>query len=91
MSNTIRNELSKLAQQMEDLARQVQVKLSTGGDPMTLANELVRSSSVFVFTLGQLYADESKTVKVTTVSNPNNTKARNYHNVRDSLGRFTRV
>lgn len=92
MSNSIRNEVNKLAQQIEDLARQVQAKLSTGDDPMMLANELVRSNSVFVFALGQMYADSnSKTVKTVTVSNPNNTKARKYHNVRDSLGRFTRV
>ncbi len=101
MSNTtnsaIRNEVSKLAQQIETLARQVQDKLATGADPIGVANELARNSSTFVFALGEMYALEEagvkgkKSVKVTTVSNPNNTKPRNYHNVRDSLGRFTRV
>jgi hypothetical protein len=98
-SNTVRNEVSKLAQQIEALARQVQDKISQGSDPLGVANELARSSSVFVFALGEMYALEEmskttgKTVKVTTVSNPNNTarSKSNYHNVRDSLGRFTRV
>jgi hypothetical protein len=94
MSNTstVRNEVSKLAQQIEDLARQVQDAISRGTDPISLANELVRNSSTFVFTLGEMYAleESGKKVKGTTVSNPNKTN-RNYHNVRDSLGRFTRV
>lgn len=94
MSNTnnVRNEVSKLAQQIETLARQVQASLASGNDPIGLANELVRNSSTFTFALGELYALETsgKKVKATTVSNPNGTP-RKYHNVRDSLGRFTRV
>lgn len=92
-SSIVRNELNKYAQQIETLARQVQDKLSQGDDPLATANELVRNSSTFVFVLGEMYALETsgKSVKTTTVSNPNNTKARNYHNVRDSHGRFTRV
>lgn len=95
MSNNsnVRNEVSKLAQQIESLARQVQDKLATGGDLIGVANELVRNSSTFTFALGEMYALETsgKKVKTTTVSNPNNTAPRKYHNVRDSLGRFTRV
>jgi len=96
MSNTVRNEMSRLAQQIENLARQVQDKIASGTDYnglITTANELVRNSSVFVFTFGEMAALEEtvKKVKTTVVSNPNNTKPRNYHNVRDSLGRFSRV
>lgn len=97
MSNTktIRNEVSQLAQQIENLARQVQTSLAAGNDPILLANELVRNSSTFTFALGELYALQESakgtTKQVTVVSNPNNTKPRNYHNVRDSLGRFRRV
>jgi hypothetical protein len=95
MSNNnklIRNEVSRLAQQIESLAKQVQNSLSQGSDPIGIANELVRNSSTFVFALGEMYALEgkSKTVTGTTISNPNNTR-RNYHNVRDAYGRFTRV
>jgi hypothetical protein len=95
-TDVVRNEVSKLAQQIETLARQVQDSLAQGRDPIGLANELVRNSSTFVFTLGEMYALEesnkgSNKVKTTVVSNPNNTSARNYHNVRDSLGRFSRV
>lgn len=100
MSNTkiVRNELNKVAQQIESLARQVQAQLSTGGDLLPTANELARNSSTFVFVLGELSGLEqtskggSKKVQTTVVSNPSNTNvSRNYHNVRDSLGRFTRV
>ena len=100
MSNTnsvVRNEVSKLAQQIESLARQVQVQLLTGADPIGIANELVRNSSTFTFALGELFALETnptstKKVKTTTVSNPNGTQnKKNFHNVRDSLGRFSRV
>jgi len=91
-SSVVRNELTKYAQQIETLAREVQNKLSNGGDPLAVSNELVRNSSTFIFTLGELYALESsgKQVKTKSVSNPNQT-SRNYHNKRDVLGRFTRV
>jgi phosphoglycerol transferase MdoB-like AlkP superfamily enzyme len=101
MSNTsnVRNDVKQLAQQIESLAQQVQTTVDQGKDPIPLANELARNSSTFVFTLGALYALEQSgtksksktTVKTTTVSNPSNTVSRNYHNVRDSSGRFARV
>ena len=90
--NTIRNEVNRLAQAIENLARQVQDKLASGADLIGPANELVRNSSTFTFTLGEMYAleESGKKVKVTTVSNPSGTP-RNYHNVRDSLGRFKKI
>lgn len=98
MSNNsnVRNEVSKLAQQIETLAHQIQDKISTGTDFNGLlgaANELVRNSSTFTFAFGEMAALETtgKKVKTTTVSNPSGTTPRKYHNVRDSLGRFTRV
>jgi hypothetical protein len=97
-NSTVRNEVYRLAQQIESLARTVQDKLAQGADPIGAANELVRNSSTFTFALGEMYALEestktgSKKVKTTVVSNPNGTSTkRNFHNVRDSLGRFTRV
>lgn len=94
MYNTTRNDVKKLAQQIEALAREVQSKLDSGSDVLSTANELVRNNTTFVFALGEIYALEQsgavkKTVTATTVSNPNNT-SRNYHNVRDRSGRFAR-
>jgi hypothetical protein len=88
MSNTTRNDVKQLAANIETLARDVQSKLDTDGDFLTAANELVRNNLTFVFTLGEFYALQqvggNKTVKATKVSNGN----ANYHNVRDSRGRF---
>jgi hypothetical protein len=89
MSNTTRNDVKQLAEKIEVLARDVQAKLDNGTDFMVVANELVRNNLTFVFTLGELYALQqvgtNKSVKATAVSNHGNA---NYHNVRDSRGRF---
>lgn len=95
MSNTTRNDVKQLAQTIEVLARDVQSKLDTNGDFLTAANELVRNNLTFVFTLGEFYAlqqsGSTKTVTGTAVSNPNGTsRYANYHNLRDSRGRFIR-
>lgn len=90
MSNTTRNDVKQLAQTIEVLARDVQSKLDTNGDFLTAANELVRNNLTFVFTLGEFYALQqsgtNKTVTGTTVKKG----TQNYHNLRDSRGRFTR-
>lgn len=99
MSNNsnVRNELNRLAQQIENLAQQVQSQIASGAPTTGLLgsiNEVVRNSSTLTFALGELVALEGtgKGRKTTVVSNPSGTKTnRNYHNVRDSLGRFTRV
>jgi hypothetical protein len=91
-----RNEIKQLARTLETLAQQIQSKLDQGDNIMPLANELARNSSTFVFTLGGLYMLETntgKTVTAKTVSRSTTPSSRNYtnnHNVRDSLGRFTR-
>ncbi len=92
-SNPVRNSVIQIARQIETLAKQVQDKLAQGGDLISVANELVRNSSTFTFALGEMFAleESGKKVKATTVSTPAGTKPRTYHNVRDSLGRFTRV
>lgn len=82
-----RTALKQLAQQIENLAKQVQNKLAIpGADILGVANELVRNSSTFVFSLGQLHAQSPKR-NATVVSNHNGTK---WHNHRDSLGRFAK-
>lgn len=92
MSNTTRNDVKQLAEKIEVLAKEVQSKLDNNGDFLTTANELVRNNLTFVFTLGEFYALQqvgtNKTVKATPVSNPNGTS--NWHNVRDSRGRFAK-
>jgi len=89
MSNNTRNNVKMLAANIENLARDVQSKLDADTDFLVSANELVRNNLTLVFTLGELYALQqvggSKTVTASSVNN-----SRNYHNVRDPLGRFTR-
>jgi hypothetical protein len=87
MNTTTRNDVKQLAATIEVLAKEVQSKLDTNGDFLSTANELVRNNLTFVFALGEVYALEQvgnpgKTVRATRVSNPN------YHNLRDSRGRF---
>ena len=93
MSNTIRNDIKQLAATIETLARNVQTELDKNGDLLGVSNELVRNNVAFTFALGQFYevqqAGSTKTVKATTVANPN--AAKNYHNLRDSNGRFRRA
>lgn len=91
MSNTTRSDVKQLAANIEALARDVQSKLDNNGDFLGAANELVRNNLTFVFTLGEFYAlqsagTNSKTVQAKPVSNPSGTA--NWHNVRDSRGRF---
>lgn len=88
MYNTTRNDVKVLAQQIENLARDVQSKLDNGADFLSSANELVRNTTTFVFSIGEIYAlEQSGKGKVTQVKSGSNP---NYHNVRDSLGRFTK-
>lgn len=90
MNNATRNDVKKLAQQIEELAKQVQSKLNSGDDVLLLANELVRNNATFVFTLGEVFALEqlgsNKKVKATKAQSG----TRNFHCMRDKLGRFTR-
>lgn len=92
MSNTVGNDVKKFASLVENLAKELQVKLDSGADIMATANELVRNQMTLVFTLGEFYANTTNgtPVKATTVSNPSGTKSANYHNLRDSRGRFAR-
>lgn len=89
----LRNDISKYAQQIETLAKEIQVRAQNGDSLLVVGNELVRNNISFIFALGELYAEERlavspttqvklKSVKVVKAGNPN------YHNVRDSSGRF---
>ncbi len=87
-----KNDVKQLAEKIELLAKEVQNKLSSGGDCLSLANELVRNNSTFVFALGEMYALEqvgaNKKSKVKVVKTPNpNATPKTYK--RDSLGRFS--
>lgn len=92
MYSATKNDVKKLAKQIEDLAREVIARVDNNGDVMPVANELVRNSSTFTFALGEVYAVEQlgKAVVSSTVTAVKSKNA-NYHNVRDSLGRFKRV
>lgn len=91
MSNTTRNDVKQLAEKIEVLAKDVQSKLDSNGDFLSVANELVRSNMTFVFTLGELYAlqqvGSKKVVKATKVTG---SAAPNWQRPREANGRFTR-
>jgi hypothetical protein len=95
MNNASRNDVKQIAQQIENLAREVQSKVDNGGDLIAISEELVRNNITFIFTVGEVFALErvgtGKTVTAQTVSNPSGTsRYSNYHNLRDSNGRFVR-
>ena len=96
MYSTDKNDVKQLAQQIENLAREVVARVDNGGELLSVANELVRNNATFIFTLGEVYALEqtkalsskgSNKVKVKVVRN----SSANYHNLRDSRGRFAKV
>lgn len=85
-----RNDINKVATQIEGLAKELQLRLNTKGDVFTAGSELFRNASTLVFALGELYhAENAGSVAVTSVT-PNTTapKRLNYHNKRDAHGRF---
>lgn len=92
MSNTTRNDVKQLAERIEVLAKEIQEKLTNDGDFLWAANELARNNVTFVFTLGEFYAlnkqGSTGTVKATPIKS--GAPLQNYHNLRDSRGRFTR-
>lgn len=92
-----RNDVNLVAAKIETLAKELQNRLSGSGDILSVGSELVRNTSVLVFSLGELTATELggksqvTPISVTPVSQPTATKkaVTNYHNKRDSRGRFT--
>ena len=97
--NNIRDQILEYAVKIEDLSKNIQSTVFSNGDPLADANELVQHSSTLTFLLGEMHALETvaasqvrtlKNVKTTTVSDPNRTVNRNFYNIRDSSGRFTR-
>lgn len=91
MYNTSKNDVKKLALNIEALAKELQEKIDKGENFLLVCNELVRNASTITFTAGEVYAmeqlDKNKsTKKVLPLSS-----SKHYHNVRDSLGRFKRV
>ncbi len=92
------NEIKQLTRQIETLSQQIQTNLDNGKAILAESNELVRNVSTFTFTLGEMYALENNSKKVSgnVVSNPNNTqheptrRGNSFHNIRDQRGRFSR-
>ena len=75
------------------LARSVQTELQSNGDFLATANKLVGTNLTLVFALGEIYALEKVgssggAVKATVVKTSSG--AANWHNVRDSRGRFSK-
>ena len=87
MYSATRNDVKRLAANIEALAKKVQENLDGTGDFLSAANELVRNSTTMVFALGEVYALEngSKTTKKVASQTVNKSYKR------DSRGRFTKV
>jgi hypothetical protein len=85
MYSVSRNDVKKLAAQIEVLARKVQEGLDGNGDFLTNANELVRNSTTMVFALGEVYASEQNSKATKSLKNMNRVYKR------DSRGRFARA
>ena len=56
--DSTKNDVKQLAEKIELLAKEVQNKLAAGDDCLSLATELVRNNSTFVFALGEMCALE---------------------------------
>jgi hypothetical protein len=91
MNNTV-TELKNLASELETLAKEVLARLDNGTDLFVPVSEIVTNQAKLIFALGEhatLSQKSSRKTRTTrVVSHGNNL---NKHNVRDSLGRFTRV
>lgn len=89
MSDTTRNDLKKLAANIENLARDMQAKLDANADVLVTANEMVRNNVTFTFTLGEFYANQQSSTAKKTKTPKTPQGPRNYHNFRIN-GRFAR-
>lgn len=92
VNDVVRTELKRIASQIESLAHQAQTRLATGAGILDVANELVKNSITLTFSLGELYASEKQTATTPVVAASPKTRraSTNFHNVRDSRGRFVR-
>lgn len=87
MTTTTRDDVKQLAATIESLAKKVQLQLDTDGDlTLDAATELVRNSTTFVFALGEVHAME----QVEKANRNTKTNNLNYHDVRDTHGRFAK-
>lgn len=91
-STDVLNQVKQLAANIKLSAHEVLLRLESGKDILATAHELVRDSSTFVFTLGEMYALKQAGTTTRTAHKTTGTPvaSRNYHNMRDSRGRFTR-
>lgn len=88
MYSVSRNDVKKLAAQIEVLSKDLQSKLDTGNDYLTVANELVRNANTMVFALGEVYAVENSKLN-SKGKLVNDSKATRVYR-RDSRGRFAK-
>lgn len=84
---TVRSELKKILSHIETLAHEAHTRLTAGNPILDVANELVKNSVTLTFSLGSLYATEKQAASQ-TVNVVKRKPQSNWHNVRDSRGRF---
>jgi len=99
-NSVLRADLNDLVLKISKLATEASSRLTNGSNVLDVATSLVKENASFIFKIGQLYQVEQasstqtattssgSTVQVNVGSSRSNA---NYHNVRDSRGRFTRV
>lgn len=83
MEQSTKQNLKELALKVENLARDLQLKVENDDDYLTAASDLTKSQMTLVFALGEVYG-ANKVVKTAAKV----VKSGNYHNLRDKSGRF---
>jgi hypothetical protein len=82
-----RDAVKDLASQIESQAREVQRQVNAGEDFNQVCNALIRNAITLVFSAGEAYA-LSQLQKTTNAVRTIKVGNKNYHNVRNALGRF---
>lgn len=97
-NSVLRADLNDLVLKISKLATEASSRLTNGSNVLDVATSLVKENASFIFKIGQLYQVEQATQTATTSSGStvqvnvgSSRSSVNYHNVRDSRGRFTRV
>lgn len=85
MKISTHDDVKQLAATIESLAHEIQIKIDSGSDVLSTANELIRNNLTLVFALGEVSAAQSYNTK----KNPRNYS--NYYKIRNNVGRFAKI
>lgn len=93
-----REDIKALAVEIENIAKELQERLSDNRNFLPAANALAAKNTTFVFAVGEVYAlertaEDMKSRVQSVISKSKRTGCcprLNYHNIRNALGRFSR-